>query len=82
MSLGSSSCLEHGFGEAPPFHCTIVNTEYKVGKYDQDSLNFKLNELKFNIHILSFKIHFIKFRKSPSGAPYAGHIKLQQDASS
>ena len=52
-----------------------MNNEYKVGKYDQDPLNFKLNEL-------NFKIHFIKFRNSPSGAPYAGHIRLQQDASS
>ena len=64
----------------PPFHCILVNIEYQVVKNDQDILYFKLNELKFSIFVLSYKIYFFKFRKSPSGAPYAGHIRLQQDA--
>ena len=72
--------MSTGLVKPPPFHCAFANIKYQVVKYDQDPLNFKLNELKFGLFVLSFKIRFFKFGKSPSVAPYAGHIRLQRDA--
>ena len=73
---------EHGFGEAPP-HFTapfVIIENFQVSKDDQDFINTKLYELKFKNYLSNFKIYLLKFVKSPSGAPYAGHIRSQQDA--
>ena len=80
--VGSGSCLGMGLVNPPP-HFTapfVIFENFQVFKDDQDLINFKLYELKFKNYLSNFKIYLLKFVKSPSGAPYAGHIRSQQDA--
>ena len=49
-----------------------MNIRYQVGKYDQDPLNFKLNESKFDIFVSVLQDPLLQIQKVPFGGPVRG----------